>query len=108
MRENATDYEMENVILQFNQDELDYTFDDTGTFYVRYSVANAAGDCDYEDKVYTIALSESELGIAPKWDIPNIFTPYNKDGVNDVWKVPHKSIVEFHCWIYNRWGNQVY
>ena len=25
-----------------------------------------------------------------------------------MWKVSYKSLVEFHCWIFNRWGNLVY
>ena len=24
------------------------------------------------------------------------------------WKVAYKSIVEFKCWIFNRWGEQIY
>ena len=44
--EMATDQDFENVILQYNQDEVDYTFNDAGTYYMRYMVANAAGTCE--------------------------------------------------------------
>ena len=96
--EMATDQEFENVILQYNQDEVDYTFYDAGTYYMRYMVANADGSCDSYSDVYTIIVSESSLLC------PNIFSPGTTEGVNDIWKVSYKSLVEFHCWIYNRWG----
>lgn len=39
--------------------------------------------------------------------MPNFFSPGSTEGVNDVWKVSYKSIVKFHCWIFNSWGTQV-
>ncbi|MBR5685593.1 MAG: gliding motility-associated C-terminal domain-containing protein [Muribaculaceae bacterium] len=99
--EMATDPDFENVILQYNQDEVDYTFNDAGTYYMRYVVANAAGSCEAYSDTYMISVSESELVC------PNIFSPGSTEGVNDVWKVSYKSLVEFHCWIFNRWGNLV-
>lgn len=100
--EFARDPDFENVFLQFNQDELDYTFNEAGTYYVRYLVANAAGTCEYYGETYQVTVSESELVC------PNIFSPGSTEGVNDIWKVSYKSLVEFHCWIFNRWGNLVY
>lgn len=38
---------------------------------------------------------------------PNVFSPGVSIGVNDVWKVSYRSIVDFHCWIFNRWGNKI-
>ncbi len=99
--EFASDPEFENVTLQFNQDELDQTFTEAGTYYVRYRVANADGTCEYYGETYTVTVSESELVC------PNIFSPGSTEGVNDIWKVSYKSLVEFHCWIFNRWGNLV-
>jgi len=96
--EMATDQDFENIILQYNQDEVDYTFTDAGTYYMRYMVANADGSCEAYGDVYNILVSESEL------TCPNVFSPGSTEGVNDVWKVSYKSLVEFHCWIYNRWG----
>ncbi|MBR5171162.1 MAG: gliding motility-associated C-terminal domain-containing protein [Muribaculaceae bacterium] len=101
--EIATDPEFEDIILQYNQDEVDYTFNDAGTYYVRYRVANADGSCEAEGgEVYMVTVSESELVC------PNIFSPGSTEGVNDIWKVSYKSLVEFHCWIYNRWGTLMY
>jgi gliding motility-associated-like protein len=76
---------------------------------MRYVVNNAAGTCPAYgedivtgDDYYTISISESQL------ECPNIFSPGSTPEVNDVWKVSYKSLVEFHCWIFNRWGNLVY
>ena len=99
--EMATDPDFEDVIMQYNQDEFDYTFNDAGTYYLRYMVANAAGSCEYYSETYRVLVSESELMC------PNVFSPGSTEGVNDVWKVSYKSLVEFHCWIFNRWGNLV-
>ena len=106
--EMATDSEFENVILQYNQNEVDYTFIDAGTYYMRYTVANADGTCEYTSETFSINVSESEVGSGPRGDIPNVFSPGTRDEINDIWKVPNKSIVEFHCWIYNRWGTLLY
>jgi len=57
--EIATDPEFENVIQQFNQDELNYAFNDAGTFYVRYRVANEAGTCGACGDTYIIKVIDS-------------------------------------------------
>ena len=54
--EMATDPDFENIIMQFNQDEVDYTFNDGGTYYVRYRVTNAAGTCEAYGDTYTFTV----------------------------------------------------
>ena len=54
--EIATDPDFENVVQQFDQDELDYTFNDTGTYYLRYRVANEAGTCEAYGETYIITV----------------------------------------------------
>ena len=105
--EMATDQDFENIILQYNQDVWEYTFNDAGTYCVRYRVANADGTCEDYSDTYTITVSESSLG-DESGRLPNVFSPGSTEGVNDEWKVTYKSLAEFHCWIYNRWGNLVY
>ncbi|MBI3519383.1 MAG: gliding motility-associated C-terminal domain-containing protein [Bacteroidetes bacterium] len=39
--------------------------------------------------------------------IPNTFTP-NNDHKNDVWYVQGACLGEFHCYIYNRWGEKLH
>ncbi len=111
--EIATDPEFENVIRQFNQDELDYIFDETGDYYVRYIVANADGTCE---SIKTFEVSVSESYLPENYEIPNVFSPGCTEGINDIWRVwpsdatdkKPKSLIEFHCWIFNRWGSLVY
>ena len=107
--EMATDPEFQNIILQYNQDVVDYTFDEWGTYYMRYVVNNAAGTCPAYgedivtgDDYYTIAISESHL------ECSNILLLDSTPNEDHMWKVSYKSLVEFHCWIFNRWGNLVY
>ena len=79
-------------------DELSYTFKDAGTVYVRlYSENNTCSE--YE--TYTVTISESYI------DAPNAFSPGASPGVNDEWRVAYKSIVEFKCVIFDRWGQEV-
>ncbi len=86
------------ILMDFSQDEVEYTFEEMGTTYWRFYYANSDGSCEDYSETYTVNIGESQL------ICPNIFSPGTTEGVNDVWKVSYKSIVDFHCWIYNRWG----
>lgn len=97
----STDPEFENPEYRFNQQDLDYTFIEEGTFYVKYIGSNADGTCEAEGDVYTVSIGGSELLC------PNAFTP-NGDGVNDKWKVSYRSLLDFKCWIFDRYGHQMY
>jgi gliding motility-associated-like protein len=76
-----------------------FTFSEAGTYKVRVAVSNANA-CSYSDSI-TVTVSESQI------KVPNVFTP-NGDGFNDEFRVAYKSIISFHCWVYNRWGRLVY
>lgn len=39
---------------------------------------------------------------------PNAFSPGASEGVNDLWKVSYRSLTEFECWIFNRYGTQLF
>ncbi len=86
------------ILMDFSQEEVEYTFEDAGTTYWRFYYANSDGSCEDYSETYTVNIGISDLVC------PNIFSPGNNDKINDVWKVSYKSIVDFHCWIYNRWG----
>ncbi|GAB1415784.1 hypothetical protein MASR2M117_11900 [Paludibacter sp.] len=79
-------------------DSYRYPFNEAGTYKVKLIVENTY--CSYIDSV-TVKVSESAIYA------PNVFTP-NDDGFNDEFRVAYKSITEFDCWIFNRWGNMVY
>ena len=68
---------------------------------MRFQASNAAGTCDYFSETYEIHIGESQLVC------PNAFSPNASEGVNDEWKVSYKSIVEFECHIFNRWGTKI-
>lgn len=93
--------DFENAYLTYDQLEFTHTFTDAGNTFVRFVANNAAGTCEWVGETYTITIGESRL------ECPNAFSPGNADGVNDEWKVSYKSIVEFHCEIFNRWGKKL-
>lgn len=74
-----------------------YIFNEAGTFTVKLVTENVY--CSHTDSV-VIKVSESALYA------PNVFTP-NGDGFNDEFRVAYKSIIEFDCWIFNRWGTKI-
>jgi gliding motility-associated-like protein len=94
----ASDDSFENISLRDNNTEFTRTFRDAGTTYVRFVAANSAGDCEYTSDTYQVSIGESNL------HCPNAFSPQGSPGVNDEWKVSYRSIVEFKCSIFNRWG----
>ena len=40
--------------------------------------------------------------------IPNAFTPNRDDGINDTFYGKGVGIMEYHIWIFDRWGNMVF
>lgn len=62
--------------------------------------------CFEEHKVY--AISDNEC-VKNGFYIPNIFTPYNRDGINDSFRVYAENEEEFiSISIYDRWGTKVW
>lgn len=90
------------VKLDFQQDEITYTFTEQGTTYVRYLCGDASGRCIFQSDVYVVNIGESKLLC------PNAFSPGNQDGVNDEWKVSYSSLISFECHIFNRWGTKLF
>lgn len=97
----AHDEEFQEIIQQMPELEFTHTFTEMGTVFVRFMVADASGQCEYYGETYTITIGESYL------ICPNAFSPGASEGVNDEWKVSYKSIVNFECHIFNRWGEKM-
>lgn len=91
----------DDVYLRAQELEITHTFDQAGTDFVRLHCANATGDCDLYSQVFRITTGSSML------KCPNAFTPANRDGVNDEWRVTYSSIVSFECHIFNRAGHKI-
>ncbi len=102
--------EDEPYLVRYEQD-TEYTFTAAGshsvvlyaTFVNGNDTVQYAGD--YWDEVgpLRVTISESRL------EFPNAFSP-NGDGINDVYKAKdgYQSIIEFHAYIFNRWGQKLY
>lgn len=86
------------IVERFDEDQR-YTFMTNGAYQVKCWVYN--DQCTTDSTVFDISVSESLLLV------PNVFTP-NGDGMNDEFRVVYRSLAEFHCWVYNRWGKLVY
>lgn len=100
--QKALDPDFQSIEARFNDDEVEQTFNTTGTSYWRFVGTNLQGGCEAYGPTYTVHIGESELVC------PNVFSPGSTEGVGDIWKVKHKSIVEFHCTIFNTWGNKIF
>lgn len=94
-----TIYKGSDLIAERFDEEQRYTFTDFGNYQVRAWAYN--DHCTTDSTVFDISISSSVLRV------PNVFTP-NGDGQNDEFRVVYRSLAEFHCWIYNRWGKLVY
>ena len=52
--------------------------------------------------------SDSTTVLTSTLVVPNAFSP-NNDQINDIFKVKsYQNIVEFHAYIFNRWGQKLY
>ena len=80
-----------------------YEFKQSGMTKVELYVTMAGYDEAQLTATFSISITNSML------EMPNAFSP-NGDGVNDIYKAKenHKSIVEFHAYIFNRWGQKIY
>ena len=97
-------------LTRYEQD-TEYTFNTAGVQLVAcYATFVNGTDTiaytrDYwaETEPIRVSISESKL------EMPNAFTP-NGDGINDLYKAKsgYQSIVDFHAYIFNRWGQKLY
>ena len=83
------------------EEDTEYDFTESGLTEVSLLVRQ---DNEVVDSAgIRITISESHL------EMPNAFSP-NGDGINDYYqaKSNYKSIVDFHAYIFNRWGQKLY
>lgn len=100
-----------NPYLVRYEENTQYTFLNAGTTLIELHTTFVQGTdtvqygIEYwsENTPISISVSESKL------EFPNAFSP-NGDGINDVYKAKegYQSIVSFHAYIYNRWGQKLY
>ena len=84
------------------EDDTEYTFTTAGTTRVTLHFRPDAGQEALDSVVFKVTVSESKL------TFPNAFSP-NGDEFNPIFKAKeYQSIVEFHAYIFNRWGQKLY
>jgi gliding motility-associated-like protein len=89
-------------IVRFNGEDLSYTFDREGEYFVTLEVAGSRSKkCGYT-KTFRILITETIM------EIPNAFSPGCTPGINDIFRVRSKSVVSFRGWIFNRWGTELF
>lgn len=97
-------------LTRFDQD-TQYTFTQAGTNYIAlYATFTQGTDTIEYTKDYWDQLGPMSVTVSTSiLEMPNAFSP-NGDGINDVYKAKdgYQSIVEFHAYIFNRWGQKLY
>ncbi len=88
-----------DMIAQRTDMEHRYNFDVQGEYRALLWVSNDYCKTDSTEIKISVAISQLK--------VPNVFTP-NGDGKNDEFRVMYRSIIDFHCYVYNRWGKKVY
>ena len=92
----------ETDLLVRYEEDTEYTFTTAGTIRVTLYFKPDAGEEALDSTVFKVTVSESKL------TFPNAFSP-NGDEYNEVFKaMEYQSIVEFHAYIFNRWGHKIY
>ena len=82
------------------EETTDYTFTKAGK--TRVTLYMNLGDGTRDSSVINVTISESKLVM------PNAFSP-NGDQWNEEYKpLEYQSLVEFHAYIFNRWGQKLY
>ncbi|MFR9165196.1 MAG: gliding motility-associated C-terminal domain-containing protein [Dysgonomonas sp.] len=82
--------------------DMTYTFTKAGKYEIVFQVNNLSSGCAATASYENLTISESAL------DIPNFFSPDGSPGINDEFKVKHKSLIKFKATIFNRWGNKLF
>lgn len=93
------------------EEQTSFVFLQAGTHFVECYATFVQGkdtvsftkDFWAEAEPMIITISESKL------EMPNAFSP-NGDGINDIYRPKRgwQSLVEFHAYIFNRWGEKLY
>ena len=89
-------------LIRFNGEDLVYTFDRDGVYQVELEVSSSRSKkCEYRE-TFNIVITETLM------EIPNAFSPGCTPGINDIFRVRSRSVVNFRGWIFNRWGTELF
>lgn len=95
------------------EENTEYVFNESGTFHIVFkpTFVNGNDTIAQDSTTLTVTISESRL------EFPNAFSPngdgkneiYGAKGINDENSTSHyRSIVAFHAYIFNRWGQKLF
>lgn len=101
--------EQDNPLVHRFEEDIDYTFNQSGTFYVQlYATFVLNNDTivfpeEGEENPFVVQINQSQL------EFPNAISP-NGDGFNDELKPKdgYQSIIDFHATVFTRWGQKIY
>lgn len=91
------DFSLDSAVVK---NEICYTYDQLGTFYVCLIAESDVPGCN--DTFCTDVSFNQSIALA------NIFTPGDKDGKNDEFRVPISGQEYFQIQVFNRWGTLVF
>jgi len=94
--------ETQDMMVRY-EDDTQYTFTESGVYIITLKGRLTDIEADIDSASIKITIHNSKL------EFPNAFSP-NGDGHNDTFgaKEGYHSIIEFHAYIYNRWGQKLY
>ena len=91
----------EKLFVRYEED-TQYTFAESGTFNIVLKTKFVGEDVELDSVTLTVTIPESKLVF------PNAFSP-NGESPNNIYKAKtYRSIVKFHAYILNRWGQKLY
>ncbi|MBB6275266.1 gliding motility-associated C-terminal domain-containing protein [Porphyromonas circumdentaria] len=90
------------IIMQYNGTGTTFRFEQAGGYTIILEASSQTGTCRVSAEPVTLYIQTSQL------EVPNAFSPNSSPGINDVFRVVHKSIVKFEASIFNEWGNLLY
>ena len=103
--------EEEPYLIRYEED-TSYTFLKAGTHeIVLYATFVQGTDTVFCTQEYWMDRTAIKVTVSEsKLEMPNAFSPNNGDDINNIYgaKSNYKSIVEFHGYIFNRWGQKLY
>ena len=93
------------IVRDVYTDEMEHTFNTEGTYHVKLEVNSSTCsnlEDDEEMRTFIVVITDTKM------DVPNAFSPGTTPGINDIFKVHYKSVMNFKGWIFNRWGNELF
>lgn len=90
------------TILNYSGSDAEHTLSQSGQYRIRLEVINRDASCMDNSFEEEVRVTESAL------EVPNAFSPGSTPGVNDVFRVLHRSLTSFMGQIFSPSGQELY